>query len=167
MPAERIENLLARPTRQVRQRFSAEELPILAVTCGVAREVRDAVLVAGANDYLAKPLDQIDLALRTRNLLALRNAYKAHAAIHSDLASEVNERTAKLDLLIQSGLMLSMEHDHSKLLRHILFRGPAVAELRWQYGLSRIGTEHARPENPAFFPANPGRYAARLRAASL
>ncbi len=109
--------------RQVRQRFSAEELPILAVTCGSVHEVRDAALAAGANDYLAKPLDQIDLALRTRNLLALSNACKAHAAMRSDLAREMSERTAKLDLLIQSGLMLSMEHDHSKLLRHILFEG--------------------------------------------
>ena len=52
-----------------------------------------------------------------------RSRYKARLVIESNLEREVAARTAKLDMLIENGLMMSMERDRSKLLQHILVEG--------------------------------------------
>lgn len=44
-------------TRHVRQRFSAEELPIVALTAAALVSERDEALAAGMNDFLTKPID--------------------------------------------------------------------------------------------------------------
>ena len=110
-------------TRQVRRKYSEAELPILVITTSFVCETRNLALGCGANDYLNKPIDPIELSLRVRNLLAIRGVHQAHLEIKANLEREVAARTAKLDMLIENGLMLSMERDRSKLLRHILVKG--------------------------------------------
>jgi CheY-like chemotaxis protein len=44
-------------TRQVRRRFKAEELPIVALTAAALLSERDEALSAGMNDFLTKPID--------------------------------------------------------------------------------------------------------------
>jgi len=44
-------------TRQVRRRFNAEELPIVALTAAALVSERDEALAAGMNDFLTKPID--------------------------------------------------------------------------------------------------------------
>ena len=110
-------------TRHIRQRFSEIELPILIVTGKESMDKRNAVLAAGANDYLNKPFDQTEVSVRIKNYLAIRNFYKNKQAIHNNLEQEVKKRTAKLDMLIDSGLMMSMERSRAKLLNHILHEG--------------------------------------------
>jgi CheY-like chemotaxis protein len=44
-------------TREVRQRFSAEELPIVALTAAALVSERDEAVAAGMNDFLTKPID--------------------------------------------------------------------------------------------------------------
>jgi PAS domain S-box-containing protein len=44
-------------TRVLRRRFSAEELPIVALTAAALTSERDEALAAGMNDFLTKPLD--------------------------------------------------------------------------------------------------------------
>ena len=107
----------------VRDRYSAIELPILIVTGMQSLDKRNAVLAAGANDYLNKPFDPTEVSLRINNHLAIRNFHKSSQAIHNNLEREVKKRTAKLDLLINSGLMMAMERSRDKLLNHILLEG--------------------------------------------
>ncbi|MDM4766917.1 PAS domain-containing hybrid sensor histidine kinase/response regulator [Pelomonas sp. SE-A7] len=52
-------------TRIVRRRFSAAELPIVALTAAALISERDEALAAGMNDFLTKPID----ALRLRQVL--------------------------------------------------------------------------------------------------
>ncbi len=113
-------------TRQIRQRHAQAELPILAITASIRGEARNQALTAGASDYLYKPLDPVELSLRVASLLALGNVRKAHLAIEHHLGVEVAAWTTKLDMLIENGLMLAMERDRSKLLRHILVEGQAL-----------------------------------------
>jgi len=44
-------------TRSLRQRFSADELPIIALTAAALTSEREEALSAGMNDFLTKPLD--------------------------------------------------------------------------------------------------------------
>lgn len=48
--------------------------PVLMLTADMDRDVRYRALVAGANDFLTKPIDQIELPVRVKNMLALRRS---------------------------------------------------------------------------------------------
>lgn len=50
----------------IRQKYSAATLPILVIT--------------GANDYLDKPIDGMEMALRARNLLTINAIFKVSQA---------------------------------------------------------------------------------------
>jgi|GEM_PF-199919 len=109
--------------RRIRDHFSQKALPVLILAGVDSIETRNAALAAGASDYLTKPLDRIEAALRIKNQLTLGNLHRAHQAMQHDWELEVRARTAKLDMLIESGLMMSMERSRSKLLNHILQEG--------------------------------------------
>lgn len=110
-------------TGRIRERFSAVDFPILVAAGMHSLDKRNAILAAGANDYLNKPLDPIEVTLRIKNHLAIRHYHNVNLKIHKDLEREVKERTAKLDMLIDSGLMMSMERTRANLLNHILIEG--------------------------------------------
>lgn len=107
----------------IRRLLSASQLPILAITGGDSVEISNAALLAGANDHLFKPLDPINTALRLRNLLTIRDLYKSSEEIRNTLEHEVTARTAKLNLLIENGLLMSMTRDRATLIKHTLFEG--------------------------------------------
>lgn len=107
----------------IRRKYSASQLPILAITETDAPEICNAALLAGANDSLFKPLDPISTALRVRNLLTIRDLYTSSEDIRNNLEREVTARTAKLDLLIKNGLLMSMTHDRAQLIEHTVFEG--------------------------------------------
>jgi len=119
MPGLDAETLI----RLVREHFSPVALPVLILSDVAAIKKLNSTLAAGANDYLNKPLDSTEVSLRIKNYLALRSFHKTSQTIHNNLEREVRARTAKLDMLIDSGLMMSMERSHSKLLHHILQEG--------------------------------------------
>ena len=53
-----------------------EYLPILVVTADVSRAARQKALTLGANDFITKPVDAIDLTLRVYNLLQTQRLYR-------------------------------------------------------------------------------------------
>ena len=75
---------------------ATSSIPIIMVTARIDRSSRRAGLNAGAEDFLAKPVDRTELWLRVRNLLrlkALGDFEKNHRAI---LEQQVQARTAQL-----------------------------------------------------------------------
>ena len=98
-------------TRLVRQSFSATELPILFVGTQATLDTRNEALAAGANDWTAHPLDPAEMTRRAANLAALSRLRRAHRTVESEFEREIAGRTARLDALIESGLMMSMERD--------------------------------------------------------
>jgi CheY-like chemotaxis protein len=52
-------------TRELRQRFDARQLPIIALTAAALTQERDEALAAGMNEFLTKPID----AQRLREVL--------------------------------------------------------------------------------------------------
>jgi len=107
-------------TRRIRETCSEAQLPILVIAATSDKQTRNQALACGANDYLSKPVDSVETSLRVKNLLAIRSIYKGQLINEADLERQVSIRTAKLDLLIKNGIMLSMEHDRAKLLNQIL-----------------------------------------------
>lgn len=51
-------------TRQLRKRYSAQELPILAISANAMREDLEASQAAGMNEHISKPFDMDDLVER-------------------------------------------------------------------------------------------------------
>ncbi|MBB1074751.1 response regulator [Rhodoferax sp. 4810] len=107
-------------TGLIRREFSEARLPVLVITASTDKETRNRALASGANDYLSKPVDSVETALRVRNLLNIRNIYKRQQATEQELEHKVKTRTAKLDMLIKNGIMMSMEHDRTTLLDQLL-----------------------------------------------
>lgn len=61
-------------TRIVRQRFSLSELPILLLTARNQPADIYTGFLAGANDYVAKPVDALELKYRVRSLTGLKQS---------------------------------------------------------------------------------------------
>ena len=60
-------------TREVRRRFGAEELPIIALTAAALISERDEALAAGMNDFLTKPIDAPKLRATLVRLIGHRD----------------------------------------------------------------------------------------------
>lgn len=70
--------------RQMRELRDTENyLPILVLTADITPGAKNKALAMGAKDFLAKPLDPIEVLLRVRNLLETRFLYnKLEEGLH-------------------------------------------------------------------------------------
>jgi len=107
----------------VRRQFLLPELPVLILSAPASETQRNAALELGATDFITTPPAAGDVALKTRNALAFRHCFKVHQAAEHLLERQVKVRTAKLNMLIDSGLMMSQEKSRDRLLTHILRQG--------------------------------------------
>lgn len=108
---------------QVRAHFSREQLPTLLLFSTESPEQCGLVLELGTTDYLNQPLRTMEVKLKIRNALAFRRCFLAGQAAQEHFDHEVKLRTAKLNMLIESGLMMAMEKSRDRLLEHILQEG--------------------------------------------
>lgn len=73
-----------------------QRIPVLIMTATSERDLKRICLDLGAIDFLAKPLDPMDLVPRVRNTLANKLAQDKLEAHASKLEEEVSRRTAQL-----------------------------------------------------------------------
>ena len=71
-------------------------LPIVILTADTNDESKRRALDAGATDFLLKPFDHVEVALRIRNLLKSRRAHLLLDNQRAALEDAVRERTAEL-----------------------------------------------------------------------
>jgi putative two-component system response regulator len=83
---EFIRRLQAMPERR--------DVAIVMVTADTESDVRHQALALGAQDFLTKPVDKVELIARVRNLLALRESRRQLADRAAWLAEEVASATA-------------------------------------------------------------------------
>ena len=64
-------------TSELRQRKHLRHTPVMVITAADDRTVRYEALEAGAVDFLAKPIDPLEVRTRCRNLLLLAHQYRS------------------------------------------------------------------------------------------
>lgn len=85
--------------KRVRQKYSFTELPIIMVTALQETEPVVETLLAGANDYVTKPVNFDILHARVETQTALKQSDSAFRYIKRNLESIVMERTEELERL--------------------------------------------------------------------
>ena len=75
-------------------------LPVLVLTADTTPEAKQRALASGANDFLTKPFDPIEVVLRTRNLLETRYLHQQLQQQNEQLEEKVRERTHELAQLL-------------------------------------------------------------------
>ena len=82
--------------RRIRQDPNARDVPVIMVTSMSGRDDRLRAVEAGANDFIAKPIDKTELRVRTTSLLQMKDARDALKRYQSHLESLVEQRTTSL-----------------------------------------------------------------------
>jgi len=82
--------------RKIRSDPDLIDLPIIMVTVLGNKDDRLRAVEAGANDFVSKPVDLVELHVRTNSLLKLKEARDEIRRRRDELESTVGDRTARL-----------------------------------------------------------------------
>ena len=82
--------------QRIRVETQAQELPIIMVTALTERADRLRAVEAGANDFIAKPINRTELQVRTASLLKMKEIQDTVKRYQEELEQKVEERTAEL-----------------------------------------------------------------------
>jgi len=136
---------------QLRERYGHALAPILVLTVQHSQEFRIKALQSGARDYVTKPFDRYELAVRVRNLLEMQLAHKCLADQNSFLEGKILERTRQLHdtrLQVVRRLGRAAEYRDNETGMHILRMSKISALLGREIGLDDAQCElllHASP----------------------
>lgn len=81
---------------KLRRDHPRDYLPVVMLTADDNDETRNQCLAAGAKDFIRKPFDRTEVALRVRNIMESRFLHKALKYQNQELEERVNERTQQL-----------------------------------------------------------------------
>jgi putative two-component system response regulator len=88
--------------RRIRQDPAGRDVPVIMVTSLETREHRLHAVEAGANDFIAKPVDVTELRIRSTSLLRLKVAQDELRRYHSHLEEMCESRTASLRTALET-----------------------------------------------------------------
>lgn len=83
-------------TSRIRDDQKFSDLPIIMVTALTDKESRLRAVEAGANDYITKPVDKVELKIRMESMLRTKEAQDAVRQHEAELENKVKERTTQL-----------------------------------------------------------------------
>lgn len=81
---------------KLREEHPKDYLPVVMLTADDNDETRNQCLAAGAKDFISKPFDRTEVALRVRNIMESRFLHKALKYQNRELEERVKERTQQL-----------------------------------------------------------------------
>ena len=126
-------------------------VPFLVLTADATEDTKRRALSVGARDFLTKPLDQIELLLRVRNLLQVQQLQDRLQEQNANLELEVAERTRDLEqarLEILERLALAAEYRDDSTQEHAWRIGRISALLAHGLGLPDSEVELIRRAAP-------------------
>jgi len=85
---------------RIRRDANGADVPIIMVTAKATREDRLRAVEVGANDFIAKPVDEAELRIRSASLLKMKDATDAMKMYRDHLEELVEERSASLRLTL-------------------------------------------------------------------
>lgn len=113
--------------RELRERLPPDTfLPILVLTADVTPQAKERALAGGARDFLTKPFDALEVSLRIRNLLEVRQLHLHQAAARA--TAERAERRALLLASVSRVLATSFDY-HTTLTQLARLLVPHLGEL--------------------------------------
>ena len=83
-------------TRAIRARGDVEDVPVIIVTTLADKRAKLEAVQAGANDFLNKPIDPLELRVRVDSMLRMKEKSDEVKNYQSELQSMVEERTLAL-----------------------------------------------------------------------
>jgi len=83
--------------RAIRAEPATAALPVVLVTALDATQERIKGLEAGADDFLSKPVNQVELLARVKSLLRVKSLHDQLAAVNAGLEKRVAEQVAELE----------------------------------------------------------------------
>jgi putative two-component system response regulator len=113
-------------------------LPVIVLTADVSRETKQRALASGAEDFLTKPFDVVEVTLRIKNLLQARRLHRQLQMQNELLEARVRARTRALeDAHIETldRLALAAEYRDDDTGQHIRRVGRASALVARELGL--------------------------------
>ena len=82
--------------RRIRHDPATRDVPVMIVTSTDSRGDRLSAVEAGATDFIAKPVDETELRVRSASLLKMKEAQDALKSIRANLEDLVERRSASL-----------------------------------------------------------------------
>lgn len=104
--------------RRIKQMPVCEGLPIIMVTALTTKEDLARCLEAGADDFISKPVNRLELTARVRSMLRIWDQYQQLANFNSHLEHVVQQRTAQLQSLIDLDSLTTLP-SRASLLKHL------------------------------------------------
>ncbi|MDQ0350298.1 signal transduction histidine kinase [Alkalibacillus filiformis] len=109
---------------RLRRDYSLMELPILMLTAKSELDDKIVSFEAGANDYLVKPCDKMELLSRVRTLIRIRTLNQELTNLNTHLEEKIEERTEALkvaneDLKDANENLLEAEQSRRQMLSNI------------------------------------------------
>jgi diguanylate cyclase len=77
-----------------------EAVPIIMVTALATKQDLAQCLTTGADDFISKPVNRVELTARVRSMLRIRQQYQQLARFNTQLEATVQQRTAQLQTMI-------------------------------------------------------------------
>ncbi len=95
--------------RRLKQDKATQDIPVVMVTALGYVEDRVRALEAGADDFLSKPVDRIEMRARVQSLLKVKAYYDHLRLERSKLEQEVARRTAQLERAMKTVKEVSLD----------------------------------------------------------
>ncbi|WOD36969.1 EAL domain-containing protein [Nodosilinea sp. E11] len=94
--------------RQIKALPQERGVPIIMVTALDSKQDLSRCLEAGADDFLSKPINRVELVARVRSMLRIRQQYQQLASFNAELESLVQQRTAQLQVMIDTDALTQL-----------------------------------------------------------
>lgn len=108
--------------KKLKGHLSTHHIPIIIITGFADRDMKVKGLSAGANDFLTKPIDKLELMVRVKNLLKIKEFEDVLSSHNKLLKREVEEKTRQIrEGYIDTILRLTMvaEYKDEEIAAHI------------------------------------------------